>query len=55
MMLANPMKWTTPAAAGSYTITLKVTDGKGGEATQSKTVRCRDLPVVKFTCTKNNC
>ncbi|MCL5071414.1 MAG: PKD domain-containing protein [Actinobacteria bacterium] len=35
---ANPMKWTTPAAAGSYTITLKVTDGKGGEDTQSKDV-----------------
>lgn len=35
---ANPMKWTAPAAAGSYTITVKVTDGKGGEATQSKDV-----------------
>ena len=35
---ANPMKWTTPNAAGDYTITVKVTDGKGGEATKSKTV-----------------
>lgn len=34
----NTMKWTTPAAAGSYTITLKVKDGRGGEATQTKTV-----------------
>jgi hypothetical protein len=35
---ANPMKWTTPNTAGDYTITVKVTDGKGGEATKSKTV-----------------
>ena len=35
---ANPMKWTTPNAAGDYTIQVKVTDGKGGEATKSKTV-----------------
>ena len=35
---ANPMKWTTPGAAGDYTIQVKVTDGKGGEATKSKTV-----------------
>ena len=35
---ANPMKWTAPNAAGDYTITVKVTDGKGGEATKSKTV-----------------
>lgn len=33
----NPIKWTTPGSAGSYTITLKVIDGKGGEATKSKT------------------
>ncbi len=32
------MKWTTPGAAGDYTIQVKVTDGKGGEATKSKTV-----------------
>ena len=35
---ANPMKWTTPNSAGDYTIQVKVTDGKGGEATKSKTV-----------------
>jgi hypothetical protein len=35
---ANPMKWTTPNAAGNYTIQVKVTDGKGGEATMSKTI-----------------
>jgi hypothetical protein len=35
---ANPMKWTTPNAAGDYTIQVKITDGNGGEATKSKTV-----------------
>jgi hypothetical protein len=35
---ANPMKWTTPNTAGDYIIEVKVTDGKGGEATKSKTV-----------------
>ena len=34
----NPMKWTAPAAVGSCTVTLKVTDGKGGEANSTKTV-----------------
>jgi hypothetical protein len=34
----NPMKWTAPAAAGPATITLKVADGKGGEASMSKVV-----------------
>jgi hypothetical protein len=34
---SNPMKWTAPAASGDYTIQVKVTDGKGGEATKSKT------------------
>jgi len=45
---ANPMKWTAPAAAGSYTITLKITDGKGGEATQTKTVDVQSA-VVSLT------
>jgi len=35
---ANPMKWTTPGTVGDCTITVLVTDGKGGEATESKTV-----------------
>lgn len=35
---SNPMKWTTPNTAGDCTITVLVTDGKGGEATKSKTV-----------------
>ena len=34
----NPMKWTAPVAAGPATITLKVADGKGGEASMSKAV-----------------
>ncbi len=49
---ANPMKWTAPAV-GSQTITLKVTDGKGGEATQTKTVNVESaiasLNVPKVT------
>jgi hypothetical protein len=48
---ANPMKWTAPAAIGSYTITLKVTDGKGGEATQTKTVNVESA-VVSLTVPK---
>jgi hypothetical protein len=35
---ANPMKWTAPAAAGSYNITLKIADGKGGGAEMTKSV-----------------
>ena len=48
---ANPMKWTTPAAVGSYTITLKVTDGKGGEATKTKTVNVESA-IVSLTVPK---
>ena len=33
----SPIKWTTPNVAGDYTITLKITDSKGGEAIKSKT------------------
>jgi hypothetical protein len=43
---ANPMKWTTPAAAGDYTIKVKVTDGKGGESTESKKVSVSDLKMT---------
>ncbi|MCG2789465.1 MAG: PKD domain-containing protein [Actinomycetia bacterium] len=49
----NPMKWTTPGSAGSYTITLKVTDGKGGEATQSKDVSV-ETAVVNLDVPKVN-
>ena len=34
----NPAQWKSPAAAGDYTIQIKVTDGKGGETTKTKTV-----------------
>ena len=50
---ANPMKWTTPGSAGSYTITLKVTDGKGGEDTQSKDVSV-ETAVVNLDVPKVN-
>jgi len=32
---SNPVKWTTPDKAGTVNISLKVLDGKGGEATKS--------------------
>jgi hypothetical protein len=31
---ANPVKWTTPDIAGTYNISLTVSDGKGGEVTK---------------------
>lgn len=34
----NLAQWKTPAAAGDYTIQIKVTDGKGGETNKTKTV-----------------
>jgi hypothetical protein len=49
---ANPMKWTTPNAAGDYTIQVKVTDGKGGEATKSKTVSVSLPAPVNLTLSK---
>ena len=49
---SNPMKWTTPGAAGDCTITVLVTDGKGGEATQSKTVSVGVPAPVNMTVSK---
>jgi hypothetical protein len=48
---ANPIKWTTPAVAGSYTITLKVTDDKGGKATKSKNISV-EIAVVNLNVPK---
>jgi len=45
---ANPMKWTAPNAAGDYTIQVKVTDGKGGEAIKSKTVSVGLPPTLNM-------
>ncbi len=41
--------WTAPAAAGDYTIAVKVTDGRGGEATAQLTldVAVNQPPVIK--------
>jgi hypothetical protein len=50
---ANPMKWKTPGSTGSYTITLKVTDGKGGEDTLSKNVSI-ETAVVNLDVPKVN-
>jgi hypothetical protein len=47
----NPMNWTSPAAVGSCTVTLKVTDGKGGEATSTKTINIESA-IVSFTVPK---
>ena len=49
---ANPMKWTTPGAAGDYTIQVKVTDGKGGEATKSKTVSVSPPAILSMNVTR---
>jgi hypothetical protein len=49
---SNPMKWTTPAAAGDYVIQVKVTDGKGGETTKSKTVSVNLPAALNMTVTK---
>ncbi len=49
---ANPMKWTTPAAAGDCTIQVKITDGKGGEATNSKTVNVSMPAALNMTVPK---
>lgn len=34
----NPIDWTAPDSDGSYTLEVTVSDGKGGEASKSKTV-----------------
>jgi hypothetical protein len=49
---ANPMKWKTPNTAGDCTIQVKVTDGKGGEATKSKTVSVGLPAPVNMTVSK---
>ena len=48
---ANPMKWT-PASAGDYTIQVKVTDGKGGEATKLRTVSVSPLLIKSMDVPK---
>ncbi len=35
---SNPIKWTTPANAGDYNLTVTVDDGKGGTAIETVTV-----------------
>lgn len=47
--------WTAPSTTGSYTITVVVSDGKGGKATSSATILVTDKPnrspvVSSVTC-----
>ena len=35
---SNPVKWATPDTPGTYNISVKVTDGKGGEDTKSMNI-----------------
>jgi hypothetical protein len=49
---ANPMKWTTPGAVGDYTIQVQVTDGRGGQATMSKTVSVSPVAVLSMNVPK---
>jgi hypothetical protein len=46
------MKWTIPNTAGGYTIQVKVTDGKGGEATKSKTFSVNVPSAINMTVPK---
>lgn len=43
---ANPAKWNTPGIEGMYTLTIKVTDGNGGEDTMNKNVEVKAVMGV---------
>ena len=48
----STVTWTAPAAPGDYTITVKVTDGRGGEATAQLTIGVAiNQPPVIFSLT----
>jgi len=44
----NPTKWTAPGAAGNLTIKVKVTDGKGGEGTESKNITVKNPLLMEI-------
>jgi len=48
---ASSITWVAPDAAGNYTIKVAVTDGKGGEATNSTTIAVIDKPNQPPTIT----
>jgi hypothetical protein len=41
----NSADWTAPDTTGSYQITVTVADGKGGEASQTSTLRAVEAPI----------
>jgi hypothetical protein len=41
----NSADWTAPDTTGSYQITVTVTDGRGGEARQTSTLRAVEAPI----------
>jgi hypothetical protein len=54
---SNPVNWATPDTAGTYNITVKVTDGNGGEAVKSMNVvvaaKQKTPPKIKVVKTVN--
>ena len=44
----NPVKWTMPDTAGSYTITVAVDDGNGGQDEKTETVEVLAMPGVNL-------
>jgi hypothetical protein len=42
---SNPIQWRTPGSAGSYTINVSISDGRGGSITKTKTVTV-NIPTV---------
>jgi hypothetical protein len=45
----NPVKWTMPANAGNYDITVTVDDGNGGQAEKTETVEVLAFPSVNLS------
>jgi len=45
----NPVKWTMPANAGDYDITVTIDDGNGGEDEKTETVEVISLPSISLS------
>ena len=45
----NPVKWTMPNTAGSYSITVSVDDGNGGQDEKTETVEVLAMPSVSLS------
>lgn len=48
----NPAKWKTPNAAGTYTVSLSVSDGKGHTVNKTKSVTVSAPPIVSADLNK---